>query len=56
MLAYSPSIAAVKLTDRSRLAMGETVTGNYFQLLGVNAIAGARCCPTTTGRARREWS
>src|SRR2546428_2443124 len=31
MLAYSPSIAAVKLTDRSRLAMGEVVTGNYLE-------------------------
>jgi len=40
MLAYSPAIAAVKLADRSRLAMGETVTGNYFQLLGVRTIAG----------------
>jgi predicted permease len=40
MLAYSPALAAVKLTDRSRLAMGETVTGNYFQLLGVRAAAG----------------
>ena len=53
MLAYSPSIAAVKLTDRSRLAMGETVTGNYFQLLGVRRPPDARCCPTTTGRAPR---
>ncbi len=45
MLAYSPSIAAVKLTDRSRLAMGETVTGNYFQLLGVRAAAGRTLLP-----------
>ena len=45
MLAYSPSMAAVKLTDRSRLAMGETVTGNYFQLLGVNAIVGRTLLP-----------
>jgi putative ABC transport system permease protein len=45
MLAYSPSMAAVKLADRSRLAMGETVTGNYFQLLGVNAIAGRTLLP-----------
>jgi predicted permease len=45
MLAYSPSLAAVKLTDRSRLAMGETVTGNYFQLLGVHAIAGRTLLP-----------
>ena len=45
MLAYSPSLAAVKLTDRSCLAMGETVTGNYFQLLGVHAIAGRTLLP-----------
>jgi predicted permease len=45
MLAYSPSMAAVKLIDRSRLAMGETVTGNYFQLLGVNAIVGRTLLP-----------
>ena len=45
MLAYSPSMDAVKLVDRSRLAMGETVTGNYFQLLGVNAIAGRTLLP-----------
>ena len=49
MLAYSPAIAAVKLTDRSRLAMGETVTGNYFQLLGVHA--GRR--PHAAARGRR---
>ena len=30
MLGYSPSFGAVKLTDRSRLVMGETVSGNYF--------------------------
>ena len=45
MLAYSPSLAAVKLADRSRLAMGETVTGNYFPLLGVHAIAGRTLLP-----------
>jgi hypothetical protein len=45
MLAYSPSMAAVKLADRSRLAMGETVTGNYFQLLGVKAIVGRTLLP-----------
>ena len=45
MLAYSPSIAALKLTDRSRLAMGETVTGNYFQMLGVKAKAGRLLLP-----------
>jgi macrolide transport system ATP-binding/permease protein len=45
MLAYSPAFGAVKLTDRSRLAMGETVTGNYFQLLGVRAVAGRTLLP-----------
>ena len=35
----------MKLTDRSRLAMGETVTGNYFQLLGVRAAAGRTLLP-----------
>lgn len=45
MLAYSPSIAALKLADRSRLAMGETVTGNYFQLLGVKAKVGRLLLP-----------
>jgi len=45
MLAYSPSIAAVKLTDRSRLAMGEVVTGNYFQLLGLRAKIGRTLVP-----------
>src|SRR5262249_47795580 len=45
MLAYSPSMDAVKLGDRSRLAMGETVTGNYFQLLGVNAAIGRTLLP-----------
>jgi len=45
MLAYSPDFAAVKLADRSRLAMGETVTGNYFQLLGVRAVAGRTLLP-----------
>src|SRR5262245_22812673 len=45
MLGYSPSIAAVKLSDRSRLAMGEVVTGNYFQMLGVKARLGRTLTP-----------
>src|SRR4051794_26446454 len=32
---YSPMMAALNLDNRSRLAMGEIVTGNYFQILGV---------------------
>ena len=45
MLAYSPAIAAVTLTERPRLAMGENVTGNYFQLLGVRAAVGRTLLP-----------
>lgn len=45
MLAYSPSIDALKVGDRSRVAMGETVTGNYFQLLGVHAHIGRTLTP-----------
>jgi predicted permease len=45
MLAYSPSIAAVKAGDRSRMALGEVVTGNYFQLLGVPAAIGRTLLP-----------
>jgi len=45
MLAYSPAFGAVKMGDRSRLAMGETVTGNYFQLLGVAPAAGRALLP-----------
>jgi len=45
MLAYSPAFGAVKLTERSRLAMSETVTGNYFQLLGLKPAAGRLLAP-----------
>jgi predicted permease len=45
MMAYSPSIAALSLSDRSRLAMGEVVTGSYFQVLGVNALVGRTLRP-----------
>ena len=36
---YSPMFAALNLDNRSRLAMGEIVTGNYFQVLGVGGRA-----------------
>jgi macrolide transport system ATP-binding/permease protein len=45
MLAYSPAMAAVNLPDRSRLAMGEIVSGSYFPLLGVRAAAGRLLTP-----------
>jgi macrolide transport system ATP-binding/permease protein len=37
---YTPMIAAVARQDQARLVLGEIVTGNYFQLLGVRARLG----------------
>src|SRR4029079_19624884 len=45
LLAYSPSIGALKAGDRSRMALGEVVSGNYFQVLGVSAVAGRTLVP-----------
>jgi macrolide transport system ATP-binding/permease protein len=45
MIAYSPSLAALSLTDRSRLLMGEVVTGSYFQVLGIRAALGRTLTP-----------
>ena len=45
MLAYSPAIAAIKGRDQSRMALGEVVSGNYFQLLGVTAALGRTLLP-----------
>jgi macrolide transport system ATP-binding/permease protein len=45
LLGYSPSIGAVKAGDRSRMALGEVVTGNYFQVLGVSAAVGRTLLP-----------
>jgi putative ABC transport system permease protein len=45
MLAYSPAIAAIKGRDQSRMALGEIVTGNYFQVLGTQAALGRALVP-----------
>jgi len=45
VMGYSPSIAALKTGDRSRMALGEVVTGNYFQVLGVGAALGRTLLP-----------
>ena len=45
MLAYSLAMNAVNLSDRSRLALGEVVSGNYFQLLGIKAQIGRTLLP-----------
>jgi predicted permease len=64
VLGYSPSIAAVNLEDRSRLAMGEVVTGNYFTLLGLQPALGRLLLPDDDRRdaarvvvlSHRLWS
>ena len=45
MAGYSLAIAALKTGDQSRMALGEVVTGNYFQLLGVKAAIGRTLLP-----------
>jgi predicted permease len=46
MAAYSPIIAAVSAGDRSRMALGEVVTGNFFPLLGITAEIGRTILPS----------
>ena len=53
MAGYSPAIAAVKMSDQSRMALGEVVTGNYFQVLGVKAAIGRTLVPDDDRPARR---
>jgi putative ABC transport system permease protein len=45
VIGYSPLIAAVSAGDRSRMALGEVVTGNYFQVLGLRAQVGRTLMP-----------
>ncbi len=45
MLGFSPSLNAVKLAEGSRPALGEIVTGNYFQVLGVKPLIGRTLLP-----------
>jgi predicted permease len=54
MMAFSPAIAAVKSGDQSRMALGEVVTGNYFQVLGVGTALGRPLVPSddVAGAAR----
>ncbi|HEY7286680.1 MAG TPA: ABC transporter permease [Vicinamibacterales bacterium] len=40
IIGYSPILAAVSAGDRSRMALGEVVTGNYFPVLGLRARLG----------------
>ena len=45
MVGYSPMLAPLNLDNRSRLVMGEIVTGNYFQVFGVSAAIGRTILP-----------
>jgi predicted permease len=45
LVGYSPMFGALNLGERSRLALGEIVTGNYFQALGVTAALGRTLLP-----------
>src|SRR4030095_10225475 len=40
IVGHSAMFAAVRAGDRARLTLGEIVTGNFFQVLGVNAVIG----------------
>jgi predicted permease len=45
MIGYSPMFGPLNLGDRSRLVLGEVVTGNYFRVLGVEAALGRPLLP-----------
>jgi predicted permease len=49
VVGYSPMMAAVNLDNRSRLAMGEIVTGNYFEMFGIPAAIGRTILPADDG-------
>ena len=45
LTAYSPMMAPLSLGDRSRIALGQIVTGNHFALLGVQPYLGRLLTP-----------
>jgi predicted permease len=46
MAGHCAMIAVVSQPDRSRLTLGEIVTGNYFQVLGIGAALGRTLLPS----------
>jgi predicted permease len=46
MIGYAPSLDAIKLAEGSRPGLGEVVTGNYFQVLGVKPLIGRTLLPS----------
>ena len=45
MAAHSPMLAVTRVGEEVDLVMGETVTGNYFQFLGVQPVLGRLLAP-----------
>ena len=45
VIGYSPMIAPLSLGDRSRVALGQVVTSNYFEMLGVRPLLGRLLVP-----------
>ena len=45
MIGYSPMFAAVSLGDRPRLVLGQVVTSNHFQMLGIQPALGRLLVP-----------
>ncbi|MFM8532266.1 MAG: ABC transporter permease, partial [Acidimicrobiia bacterium] len=46
MLGYSPMMAPLSLGDRSRIALGQIVTSNYFTMLGIQPALGRLLVPS----------
>ena len=46
MIGYSPMMAPLSLGDRSRIALGQVVTSNHFDVLGVHAFLGRMLVPS----------
>jgi hypothetical protein len=55
MAGHCAMIAAVNLADTTRLTLGEIVTGNYFQVLGVPAAVGRTPAADDARRRARRW-
>ena len=49
MTGYSPMMAPLSLGDRSRIVLGQVVTGNHFALLGVQPYLGRLLTPADDG-------
>ena len=45
MMGYSPMLAPLSLGDRSRIVLGQIVTSNHFQMLGIQPFRGRLLMP-----------